>query len=182
MPSDSIARVLTAEDDPIVRADLRLVLEDAGFSVCPDARNGIEAVELARKHLPDLILIDLGLPLLDGVEATRQILSERDVPIVALTGHQPGDFSDRAIEAGAVALVRKPFHATRLIETLTESLGGRVSTEAADQAEREDHRRPLELEEHAANAANTVGDPNAWDWEYAMPTRYVRWFRMWSGH
>jgi DNA-binding NarL/FixJ family response regulator len=50
------------EDDPIVRADLRLILEDAGFDVCPDARDGIEAVELARTHRPDLILIDLGLP------------------------------------------------------------------------------------------------------------------------
>src|SRR4051794_33719951 len=63
------ARVMTVEDDPIVRADLRLVLEDAGFGVCADARDGIEAVELARLHAPDLIVLDLGLPKLDGVEA-----------------------------------------------------------------------------------------------------------------
>src|ERR1700730_4783980 len=78
------ARVLTVEDDPIVRADLRLILEDAGFDVVPDARDGVEAGELAREHRPDLILIDLKLPGLDGVEATRQILRERSVPIAAL--------------------------------------------------------------------------------------------------
>src|SRR6266403_804083 len=72
--STTAARVLTVEDDPIVRADLRLILEDAGFDVCPDARDGIEAVELAREHRPDLVLIDLSLPRLDGVEATRRIL------------------------------------------------------------------------------------------------------------
>jgi len=58
----SAASVLTVEDDPIIRADLRLVLEDAGFSVCPDARDGIEAVALARDLRPDLVLLDLGLP------------------------------------------------------------------------------------------------------------------------
>ena len=80
MAAHATASVLTVEDDPIVRADLRLILEDAGFDVVPDARDGVEAVELAREHRPDLILIDLSLPGLDGVEATRQILSEREVP------------------------------------------------------------------------------------------------------
>src|SRR5438046_8915612 len=74
------ASVLTVEDDPIVRADLRLILEDAGFDVVPDARDGVEAVELAREHRPDLVLIDLTLPGLDGVEATRQISSARELP------------------------------------------------------------------------------------------------------
>ena len=77
MPASTPARVLTVEDDPIVRADLRLILEDNGFDVCADARDGVEAVELAREHRPDLILIDLHLPELDGVEATRRILDER---------------------------------------------------------------------------------------------------------
>jgi response regulator NasT len=118
------ARVLTVEDDPIVRADLRLILEDAGFDVVPDARDGIEAVELAREHRPDLILIDLNLPGLDGVEATRRILSERAVPIVALTGHRTG-IVERALEAGAVAHVLKPFEETQLVGTLTGVLADR---------------------------------------------------------
>lgn len=122
MPAHSTARVLTVEDDPIVRADLRLILEDAGFDVCPDARDGAEAVSFAREHRPDLILIDLSLPGMNGVEATRRILDERDVPIVALTGHAAGGLVEQAIEAGAVAHLIKPFHDTHLIDTVTGAL------------------------------------------------------------
>jgi Response regulator containing CheY-like receiver domain and AraC-type DNA-binding domain len=123
------ASVLTVEDDPIVRADLRLILEDAGFDVVPDARDGVEAVELAREHRPDLILIDLNLPGLDGVEATRQILSERTVPIVALTGHRTG-IVERALEAGAVAHVLKPFDEGQLVGTITDVLAERATAAA----------------------------------------------------
>jgi CheY-like chemotaxis protein len=129
MAAHATASVLTVEDDPVVRADLRLILEDAGFDVCPDARDGVEAVELAREHRPDLILIDLSLPRLDGVEATRQILSERAVPIVALTGHRTG-VVDRALEAGAVAHVLKPFRDSHLVETLTGVLAERAEADA----------------------------------------------------
>ena len=124
MPANSPARVLTVEDNPIVRADLRLILEDHGFDVCADARDGVEAVDLARQHRPDLILIDLNLPELDGVEATRRIMDERDVPIVAFTGHV-GDRLDRAVEAGAVAHVAKPFVAVDLVRTLRDVLAAR---------------------------------------------------------
>lgn len=114
----STTSVLTVEDDPIVRADLRLILEDHGFDVCAGARNGIEAVELAREHRPDLILIDLNLPELDGVEATRLIMGEREVPIVALTGYVEGDWIARAVEAGAADHVTKPFSEAELVDTL----------------------------------------------------------------
>jgi response regulator NasT len=127
--SHAAASVLTVEDDPIVRADLRLILEDAGFDVVPDARDGVEAVELAREHRPDLILIDLNLPGLDGVEATRQILSERAVPIVALTGHRTG-IVERALEAGAVAHVLKPFDESHLVGTITDVLAERADAQA----------------------------------------------------
>lgn len=115
------ARVLTVEDDPIVRTDLRLMLEDAGFDVCADARDGVEAVELAREHAPDLIMLDLGLPRLGGVDAARAILSEQDVPIVALTGCSQ-ELAEEAMEAGAVALVRKPFHTEDLVRTAATTL------------------------------------------------------------
>jgi response regulator NasT len=131
MNARSPARILTVEDDPIVRADLRLVLETAGFDVCADARDGVEAVDLAREHRPDLILIDLGLPQLDGVEATRRILGERDVPIVALTGHRSGGLVDRAVEAGVVGHVLKPFHEAHLVETLNDALAERAKHDEA---------------------------------------------------
>jgi response regulator NasT len=116
---------MTVEDDPIVRADLRLVLEDAGFGVCAGARDGIEAVDLARLHSPDLIVLDLGLPRLDGVEATRRILSERDVPIIALTGRSTS-LAMEAMEAGAVSFLRKPFVERELVDTVTTALASHL--------------------------------------------------------
>jgi response regulator NasT len=133
LPAHTTARILTVDDNPIVRADLRLMLEDAGFEVVPEARNGVEAVDLARKHKPDLVLIDLSLPLLDGVEATKLILDERDVPVVALTGHSRGDFVQRAVAAGAVGHVLKPFSRVELVETVSGAL--------ADRAERDERER-----------------------------------------
>ncbi len=118
----ALARVLTVEDNPIVRADLRLVLEDAGFDVCADARDGVEAVELARKHEPDVILLDLGLPRIDGVEAARRIRRERDVPIVALTGHREGSLREGAFEAGATSCVLKPFLGEEIVGALCDAL------------------------------------------------------------
>ena len=115
------ATILTVEDDPIVRTDLRLVLEDAGFVVCGDARDGLEAVALARLHAPDLIVLDLGLPRLDGVEATRWILEERQVPIVALTGRSPR-LADHVVDAGAVTCLRKPFAAEELVAAVSAAL------------------------------------------------------------
>jgi DNA-binding response OmpR family regulator len=123
--STATARVMTVEDDPIVRADLRLVLEDAGFGVCAGARDGIEAVDLARLHTPDLIVLDLGLPRLSGVEATRRILSERDVPIIALTGRSTS-LAMEAIEAGAVTFLRKPFVERELVDTVTTALASHL--------------------------------------------------------
>ena len=137
MPATTTARILTVDDNPIVRADLRLMLEDAGFEVVPDARDGVEAVDFAREHKPDLVLIDLSLPLLDGVEATRRILDERDVPVVALTAHSRGDFVQRAVAAGAVGHVLKPFSRVDLVATVSGAL--------ADRADRDEQERRVYL-------------------------------------
>ena len=118
-------RILTVDDDPIVRADLRVILEDAGFSVVPDARDGAEAVEHAREHAPDLIVLDLGLPGLDGFGAAASIRSERDVPIVALTGHSAPDVLQRAHDAGAESYVLKPFSEDGLVSAIREALAKR---------------------------------------------------------
>jgi CheY-like chemotaxis protein len=132
--------VLAVEDDPIIRADLRLVLEDAGFAVA-DAQDGVEAVELAREHEPDAILLDLSLPRLGGVEATRQILAERDVPIVALTGRSRG-LAEEAVEAGATSYVLKPFHAQEVVGAIRDALAVRREARAVRVA-REESRRTI---------------------------------------
>ena len=123
--------VLTAEDDPITRADLRLVLEDAGFDVVADARDGVEAVELAREHRPDVILIDLGLPRIDGIEASQRILAERRVPIVALTGRSEA-VAEEALAAGALAYIRKPFNEAEVVDAVVNALTTHRERESGD--------------------------------------------------
>ena len=80
-------RILVAEDETIIRLDLRALLEGAGFEVCAEAKDGLEAVELARSELPDLAVLDVKMPRLDGIEAARRILEEDPIPIVMLTAY-----------------------------------------------------------------------------------------------
>jgi DNA-binding response OmpR family regulator len=124
MPAFATAKVLAVEDDPIVRADLRLILEDAGFEV-HEVRDGYEALEATRSSGHDVILLDLGLPRLGGVETTRRILEERDVPIVALTGRGETAIAE-AVEAGACAYIRKPFDEGTVVGTVRAVLEERV--------------------------------------------------------
>src|SRR5258707_2915313 len=94
------ARILIAEDETIIRLDLRAMLERAGFDVCADARDGDEAVRLARSAEPDLALLDVKMPKLDGIEAARQILDDRPIPIVMVTAYGEQELVSRAVEAG----------------------------------------------------------------------------------
>src|SRR4051812_23924179 len=121
MSNHAVATVLTVDDDPIVRADVRLVLEDAGFAVLPSARDGEQAVELARAHAPDVVVLDLALPGIDGAEASRRMREERDVPIVALTGYRDGGLVERAAEHVS-SYVFKPFGERELVGAVTDAL------------------------------------------------------------
>src|SRR5438874_8799208 len=134
------ASVVSVEDDPIVRADLRLVLEDAGFSVCADTGDGVEAIELAREHEPDVILLDLGLARLDGVETARRILAERTVPIVALTGRSRR-LAQEAIDAGAHSYVLKPFVEEEVVGKLIDAIASHESRDVRH--DRGESRRSL---------------------------------------
>ena len=80
-------RILIAEDETIIRLDLRELLAGAGFDVCAEARDGVEAVELARSERPDLAVLDVKMPRLDGIDAARTILDERQIPIVMVTAY-----------------------------------------------------------------------------------------------
>ena len=80
-------RILIAEDETIIRLDLKDLLERSGFEVCAEAKDGIEAVELARREQPDLAVLDVKMPRLDGIEAARRILDDRAIPIVILTAY-----------------------------------------------------------------------------------------------
>jgi response regulator NasT len=111
-------RILIAEDETIIRLDLRALLESAGFEVCAEARDGIEAVELAQSAEPDLAVLDVKMPRLDGIEAARQILDKRPVPIVMLTAYGEDELVGRAIEAGVFGYLTKPFREADLLPAI----------------------------------------------------------------
>lgn len=115
-------QVLIAEDESIIRLDLRAMLERAGFDVCAEARDGQEAVELARARLPDLAILDVKMPRLDGIEAARQILAERLMPILMLTAYDDERLVDRAVEAGVFAYMVKPFRERDLLPAIRTAL------------------------------------------------------------
>ena len=111
-------RILIAEDETIIRMDLRALLEAAGFDVCAEARDGAEAVELARAELPDLAVLDVKMPRLDGIEAARRILDERPIPIVMVTAYAERELVSRAVEAGVFGYLVKPFRETDLLPAI----------------------------------------------------------------
>ena len=111
-------RILVAEDETIIRLDLRDIIERAGFEVCAEARDGEEAVELARAEEPDLAILDVKMPRLDGIEAARRILDERPIPIVMLTAYSQGDLVSRAVEAGVFGYLVKPFREADLLPAI----------------------------------------------------------------
>ena len=108
---DEPTRILIAEDETIIRLDLRQLLEQQGFVVCGEARDGIEAVALARELQPDVAVLDMRMPELNGIEAARRIYAERPLPIVMITAYSERPLVERALEAGIFAYLTKPFRA-----------------------------------------------------------------------
>jgi AmiR/NasT family two-component response regulator len=114
----SSLRILIAEDETIIRLDLRDVLERAGHDVCAEARDGEEAVALALSAEPELAILDVKMPKLDGIEAARRILAERPIPIVMLTAYGQQELVARAVEAGVFGYLVKPFRETDLLPAI----------------------------------------------------------------
>ena len=111
-------KILIAEDETIIRLDLRELLERAGFEVCGEAKDGEEAIELARSEEPDLAVLDVKMPKLDGIEAARRILEERPIPIVMLTAYGQEELVSRAVEAGVFGYLVKPFREQDLLPAI----------------------------------------------------------------
>ncbi len=142
-------RILIAEDETIIRLDVRTLLEKAGHQVVAEARDGQEAVALAEEHDPELIVMDVRMPHMDGIEAARQITDRKPVPIVMLTAYAEQDLVTRASEAGAFAYLVKPFREVDLLPALDtararfEELSA-LRNEAADLAEALASRKAVE--------------------------------------
>ena len=111
-------RVVIAEDEAIIRLDLKELLEEEGYDVVAETGRGDEAIDLARQHKPDLAILDIKMPGVDGLEAARQISAERICAVLILTAFSQRDLIDQARDAGALAYLVKPFQRGDLIPAI----------------------------------------------------------------
>jgi len=112
------ARILVVDDESIIRLDLRERLSELGYAVVGEAADGHMAVALARRLDPDLVLMDIKMPKMDGITAARILLEERTAPIVLLTAFSDRDLVEDAREAGVLGYISKPFREADLVPTL----------------------------------------------------------------
>jgi AmiR/NasT family two-component response regulator len=110
----SPTRILLAEDEVISRMDLREMLENLGYTVIGEAGDGVAAVNLARTLKPDLVLMDIKMPELDGITAAETLAQERVAPVLLLTAYSDKEFGDRAVDAGVMGYLVKPFAEAQL--------------------------------------------------------------------
>lgn len=111
-------RVVIAEDEALIRLDLKEMLEEDGYAVVAEAGDGEAAVALAAEHRPDLVILDVKMPILDGISAAEQIVSRRIAPCLILTAFSQRDLVERARDAGAMAYLVKPFTKSDLVPAI----------------------------------------------------------------
>jgi response regulator NasT len=116
-------RVVIAEDEAIIRLDLKETLEEEGYEVVGETGRGDEAVELVKQHRPDLAILDVKMPGMDGLEAASAITAEKDAAVLILTAFSQRDLIEKARDAGALAYLVKPFQKSELIPAVEVALG-----------------------------------------------------------
>ncbi|MDA8392892.1 MAG: response regulator [Actinomycetota bacterium] len=116
-------RVIVAEDEAIIRLDLKEILEEAGYEVVADTGRGDEALELVREHRPDLAVLDIKMPGMTGLEAADRIAADRLAAVLILTAFSQRELIDQANQAGVMGYLVKPFQAEELIPAIEMALG-----------------------------------------------------------
>lgn len=123
-------RVVIAEDEAIVRLDLKEILEEEGYEVVGETGRGDEAVSLVREHRPDLAILDVKMPGMDGLSAAREITGEHRAAVLILTAFSQRNLIEEARDAGALAYLVKPFQASELIPAIEVALGRHAEMQA----------------------------------------------------
>jgi two-component system, response regulator PdtaR len=116
-------RVVIAEDEAIIRLDLKETLEEEGYEVVGETGRGDEAVELVKQHEPDIAILDIKMPGLDGLSAAREIAGERRAAVLILTAFSQRDLVEQARDAGVLNYLVKPFQRTELVPAIEVALG-----------------------------------------------------------
>ena len=116
-------RVVIAEDEAIIRLDLREILEEEGYEVVAETGRGDEAVQLVKQHKPDVVILDIRMPGTDGLQAAKEIAGERLAAVLMLTAFSQRDLIEQARDAGALAYLVKPFDRNDLVPQIEVALG-----------------------------------------------------------
>jgi AmiR/NasT family two-component response regulator len=162
-------RVLIAEDEALIRLDLREMLQEEGFEVVAEAPDGERAVELAVELRPDLVICDVKMPKMDGIAAAARITGERIAPVVILTAFSQRDLIERARDAGAMAYLVKPFQKRDLLPAI-EMATSRFAEIRALEAEvhglrdRLEARKLIERAKGLLMADHRMSEPEAFRW------------------
>ncbi len=131
MSSETI-RVIIAEDEALIRLDLKEMLEEEGYSVVAEVGDGQQAVDRANELKPDLVILDIQMPVLDGLSAAEQIASARVAPVIVLTAFSQRELVERARDAGAMAYLVKPFSKNDLVPAIEVARGRFAEMSALD--------------------------------------------------
>lgn len=162
-------RVVVAEDESLIRIDIVETLRDNGFDVVGEAGDGETAVALARELRPDLVVMDIKMPKLDGIAAAKQLTDDNVAPVVLLTAFSQRDLVERATEAGALAYVVKPFTQNDLLPAIEIALARHqqilaLENEVADLAERFETRKLVDRAKGLLTDKMGLSEPEAFRW------------------
>ena len=162
-----MARILVAEDEAIIRLDLIEMLQEAGYLVVGQASNGQEAIELAKSLKPDLAILDVKMPILDGISAAEEII--HIAPVLMLTAFSQKELVDRARDAGVMAYVVKPFSIGDLIPAMEIAMSRHrqmisLAGEVADLQERLETRKLIDRAKGILMQALNLSEPEAFSW------------------
>ena len=162
-------RVLVAEDESLIRLDLAEMLAEEGYQVVGEADDGATAVRLAEELRPDLVVMDVKMPVLDGISAAERIVSQRIAPVLILTAFSQRELVERAREAGAMAYLVKPFAKTDLVPAIEMALSrheeiAQLESEVADLTERLETRKLVDRAKGLLQTRYGLTEPDSFRW------------------
>ena len=160
-------RILVAEDEALIRMDLVEMLGEAGYEVVAQAADGAEAIELAQLHKPDLAILDVKMPVLDGISAAEKIIAL--APVLMLTAFSQRELVERARDAGVMAYVVKPFSIGDLVPAIEIAISRHLqmrtlADEVADLHERLETRKLIDRAKGILMQALNLSEPEAFSW------------------
>jgi two-component system, response regulator PdtaR len=162
-------RVVIAEDEALIRMDLKEMLEEAGYAVVGEAGDGETAVRLAAELAPDLVVLDVKMPVLDGISAAERITADQLAPVLMLTAFSQRELVERARDAGAMAYLVKPFQKADLVPAIEIAVArheqmAALTREVADLADRLETRKLVDRAKAVLQARHGLSEAEAFRW------------------